>query len=351
MKLRASSAAIVLAVTSVSFGGTIFTGTDVGTQTHVKAFATPSLTTEASFFAYPGFTGGVRVAAGDVNGDGLADIITGVGAGAGPQVKVFDRNGLNEIRSFFAYDAGFSGGVYVAAGDINGDSRADIITGTGTTSTHIKVFDAVSQAEVRSFFAFPGFTGGVRVAAGDINGDGRADIIAGTGPGAAQVRVLDGVTGAVLREFLPYAGFTGGIFVAAGDVNGDGRADLITSTDDNGPASSQIKVFDGASGALMQSFIPFAGFGGAVRVAAGDVDGDGRADIITGTGLGAAQVKTFDGVSGDLLNNFIAYPGFTGGIYVAGEVPVPEPSAVAGLVLLSIARSAMSRRRARFAQR
>jgi len=65
----------------------------------VKAFTTPSLATEASFFAYPGFTGGVRVAAGDLTGDGLADIVTGVGPGAGPHVKVFDRSTLSEVRS------------------------------------------------------------------------------------------------------------------------------------------------------------------------------------------------------------------------------------------------------------
>jgi len=139
---------------------------------------------------------------------------------------------------------------------------------------------------VRSFFAFPGFTGGVRVAAGDVNGDGRADIIAGTAPGAAELRVFDAVTGATIRDFLPYgAGFTGGIFVAAGDVNHDGVADLITSTDDTGGAtSSQVKVFDGATNELIQSFMPFAGFTGSVRVGAGDLDGDGRAEIITGTG-------------------------------------------------------------------
>src|SRR4051812_12672591 len=98
MTLRlVSSAAIFLALNAMSFGGTIYTGTDDGTQTHVKAFTTPALTTDASFFPYTGFTGGVRVAAGDVNGDGLADIVTGAGPGGGPHVKVFNGNGSGEI--------------------------------------------------------------------------------------------------------------------------------------------------------------------------------------------------------------------------------------------------------------
>jgi hypothetical protein len=76
-----------------------------------------------SFFAYdPSFTGGVRVATADVNGDGVPDVITSAGQGGGPHVKVFDGAALLagevvELQSFFAYDPTFAGGVYVAAAD------------------------------------------------------------------------------------------------------------------------------------------------------------------------------------------------------------------------------------------
>src|SRR5205814_5012662 len=66
--------------------------------------------------------------------------------------------------------------------------------------------------------AFPdALTGGVRVAAADVNGDGVLDEVVGSGPGAASlVRVLDGITGAELRTVAPFeASFTGGVFVAA----------------------------------------------------------------------------------------------------------------------------------------
>jgi hypothetical protein len=56
----------------------------------------------------------VRVAAGDVNADGFADIITGAGPGGGPHVKVFDSHSLNLLHSFFAYEPNFAGGVFVA---------------------------------------------------------------------------------------------------------------------------------------------------------------------------------------------------------------------------------------------
>jgi len=172
-----------------------------------------------SVVAFPGSTAEVRVAAGDVNGDGFADIIAGLGpsAGAGPHVKVFDGQDLSLIRSFFAYDAMFSGGVYVAAGDIDGDGYSDIITGAGAGGgTHLKVFSGATSTELASFLAFSGVDAEIRVGAGDIDDDQRDDIIVGTGPGVtAHVKAFSGIDRSLLRSFLPYGpNFTGGVYVA-----------------------------------------------------------------------------------------------------------------------------------------
>jgi hypothetical protein len=67
----------------------------------------------------PRFTGGVHVASGDVDGDGLPDIITGAGAGGGPHVQVFSGVDNHVIRSFMAYDPRFTGGVFVATSRSN----------------------------------------------------------------------------------------------------------------------------------------------------------------------------------------------------------------------------------------
>src|SRR5262249_19013947 len=147
----------------------------------------------ASFLAYEdAFKGGVRVAAADVDGDGLADVITGAGPGGGPHVRVFSLATGSPVDpiGFFAYPSDFQGGVFVAAGDVKGDGRAEIITGTTRAGGPVRVFTPAPPpapggvAELARFFPYiPEFQGPVRVAAGDVDGDGLADIITGAGPG------------------------------------------------------------------------------------------------------------------------------------------------------------------------
>ena len=291
---------------------------------HVRVFAGSSGAQLQSFLAYtPSFTGGVRVAAGDVDGDGLADIVTGTGPGAGPHVKAFSGATGAEIRSFFAYAPTFTGGVFVAAGDVNGDGFDDVITGAdGGGGSHVKAFSGATGAELRSFLAYDaGFLGGVRVGAGDIDGDGFDDIVTGAGPrGAPHVKVFSGFDGSELRSFFAYDfAFTGGVFVAAGDIDGDGFDDVITGAD--GAGGTHVKAFSGVTGAEIKSFLAYApSFTGGVRVAGGDVDADGFADIITATGPGVpGHVKAFRGTDLAEIRSFLPYGGFTGGVYVAGR--------------------------------
>jgi hypothetical protein len=112
--------------------------------------------------------------------------------------------------------------VNVAAGDVDGDGKADIITGTGFGGgPRVEVFDATTGQLVSNFFAFdPSFRGGVAVAATDVYGDGKAEILAAPGPGSTPlVRIFNGVTGAVIREFLVFDQH-----LTSGVTTGDGPA-------------------------------------------------------------------------------------------------------------------------------
>ncbi len=305
-------------------------GAAAGAGPHVQVYNPDGTTRASFFAFDPRFVGGVRVAVADVNGDGMPDIIVAAGPSGGPHVKVIDGTKLNQVQangeiadsallaSFYAYNPAFTGGVYVAAGDLNGDGKADIITGAGAGGgPHVKAFSGADGSLLLSFFAYdPSFAGGVRVAAGDVLGNGQADIITGAGPGGGpHVKAFDGKSGGVLESFFAFdPAFTGGVFVAAGDVNGAGHADFIAT------GGSQVKVFDGTNPAnVLLNFSASGSISGGVTVAAADVNGDGNADIITGAGFGGSpRVKVFDGTNtSNVLQNFLAFdPGFLGGVFV-----------------------------------
>jgi Tol biopolymer transport system component len=314
----------------VSSNEVLVTGADAGGGPHVRVYDARNLTEEYGFFAYdPRFTGGVRVATADVNFDGVPDIITAAGPGGGPHVRVFNGAAPAQqlpgaIGSFFAYSPMFTGGVYVAAADIDRDGRADIITGADTGGgPHVRVFSGATGAVLREFFAFaPNFTGGVRVGAADIDGDGTRDILTATGPGTASlVRVFSGATGAVVRELSPYGAFGAGVYISAGDVNLDGRADIITGAGPGG--GPHVRSFSGVTGLEIFGFFAYdASFRAGVRVASIDINGDGRAEILVGSGFGPqSNVRVFNPLNGALLSQTTPYPGFGGGVFVAGSVP------------------------------
>ena len=207
-------------------------GADEGGGPHVKVFDEGDDEQLFSFMAYdPAFRGGVRVAVGDINGDGTPDFVTAPGRGGGPHIKVFDGTDGHLIREFMAFDQNFRGGVNVATGDVDGDGFDDIIVGADAGGgPHVKVFSGADDSVLQSFMAFDlAFTGGVRVAAGDINFDGLTDVITAAGVGGGpQVKAFDAFDHSLVENFFAFnSALRGGIFVAAGDVNGDGAADIV----------------------------------------------------------------------------------------------------------------------------
>jgi hypothetical protein len=262
---------------------------------------------------YPGFAGAIHVAMGDVNRDGQPDIVTGAGPGGGPHVRVF--NGLNGrvLFEFLAYDAAFTGGIYVSVGDVNRDGFGDIITGPDFGGgPHVRAFSGANGQDIINFLAYGAtFTGGVRVASFDLNNDGFDEIVTGAGfGGGPHVRTFGASDGSTftgvatqvagpLGSFFAYsAQFLGGIYVTAGDVNGDGIPDIVTGAGATG--GPHVRAFSGANGSVFTEFLAYdADFLGGVRVGVYDFNADGRFEIATVSGLGKpAQIKAFDGITG-----------------------------------------------------
>lgn len=269
---------------------------------HVKPFRINPTTGNiqelgAGWYAYPaGFTGGVHVAIGDVDGNAANgdEIITAAGPSGGPHVKVWRLNNdltATEIGGFFAYIPQFTGGVWVASGDVDGNAANgdEIITGPGPGGgPHVRVWKYLngSVTEIGGWFAYPsGFTGGVVVAAGNVvpeEGDTqKAEVISIPGSaGGPHVRVTT-ATGQLLRQFFAFGTEDpNGYRLASGDFDFDTIDDLAVGRgSDSEMLIAQVSE-NGYTRIVNPNPTPFGNLPTGTNVAAADVDADGDADVI-----------------------------------------------------------------------
>lgn len=287
------------------FGGRVqneyVTGTGPGTEAQVRVWrlngqpGAPLLTINP----FPGFTGGVNVAVGDVTGDGAMEIIAAVASNGPPHVKVFSASG-ELLSSFLAFDAGFQGGLNIAVGNVLGGIasggysggtvssvfKQEIIIGAASGgSPHVLATDAAGTV-LRSFLAFDlGFQGGVTVAAGSIDTKqadtysdlGGADtnaydeIIVGAASGTPHVKAFEVWTGAITTRLSFYAfdpAIKQGVTVAAGGTDGRRGAEIYVSQ--VGTAAPQIRAYSGENAELKSTFTPFPPlYTGVVNMAIG----------------------------------------------------------------------------------
>jgi FG-GAP-like repeat len=253
-----------------------------------------------------GYTGPLAVALGAVNRDDVTDVAVAEGPGSPAAVKVLDGKTGRTIASYFPFPRSSRGGATVALADVTGDGRADLIVGSGPGArSEVRVYDAATRKLVATVSPFPpSFHGGVSVAAGDVDGDRKADLIVGSGPGTpAKVQVFDAVTRGLRDSFFPFASsFRGGVTVAAASARG--RTNLIVGT---GPGTiAVVRTFAYGQRSPLWSFDAFSpSFTGGATVAGGPA-----ATVVVGAGTGGgSQVKVLDPTTQTLTGTFLAAPG------------------------------------------
>jgi hypothetical protein len=293
------------------------------------AFVNPSAPNAAPRIAFGDVNGDGAIDMVLANGPGTSPLVTVIN---GLALNVQGDNTLRKledliqqgmiISQFYAYDPRFLGGINVAVADLDGDGSAEVITGAEEGGgPHVRVFNVKKGGDIGFFVYEPTFTGGVRVAAADVNHDGTPDLVLGAGlTGGPRVTVVDGKTLAEtgnrveIANFFAYdSSFRGGIYVDAGDYDNDGFADILTGPGVGG--GSHVRVFSGKTALGGGSPTELAGFfafdndtpdnplfspgtpaSGVGGVAFSGTSATGSRNILVGTGRGPqVQVKEYLG--------------------------------------------------------
>jgi hypothetical protein len=294
-----------------------------------------------SFYAYPqSFTGGVRVAVADMNGDNVPDIIVAPGFGRG-DVKVYDGAELQSLANSDEFvsnpddarlktivpegDDYNDQGLYVAVGDVDNDGDNDIVTSRSRGETRVRVFenDGTGKSYSREASWRPYGTNvisGAAVAVADLDKDGLAEVITAPGTGVvATIKAFSGTSGGLKLSFNAFeSSFLNGVSLAAGDADGDGRAEIFVGAGTGG--DSRVRMFS-RTGTKKIEFKAYTSgnVDAPLRIAAVDPDGADRVLLYVGQGNDGEshRIRLFDPLTGKRIDEFVERDSaFEGGVYL-----------------------------------
>ena len=235
----------------------------------------------------------------------------------GSLVRFYNASGQRARNGFFAFVPDVAGGARVFVGDLNNDSSNERVVGnTGR-------FEIFNSANLHWFDDYP-FGGGnskeVRFSVGkNLNGEVKILIT----PTVGSRGVLYNYHGGVLKEnFLPFGSkYNAGFYGALGNFSGG--KDLEVAIGSGGSRVGEVLVFDANLQKIKYRFFPFdKKFLGRIKVAAGDINGDGKSEIITMGKFGAKNViRIFDN-KGKKLSEFAVSSPLGGGDLNIGATDV-----------------------------
>jgi murein DD-endopeptidase MepM/ murein hydrolase activator NlpD len=256
-----------------------------------------------------------NVAVGNLDADSADEIVFGAGPGPiNPQVKMYEQNGTL-IKEFDAHPGpGYGSGVDVAIGDLNGDGVNELITGAGPESYPIVKVFKVDGTQISSVMAYEDSARpGLVVSAGDVDGDGKDEVVTGlrTG-GLAIIKIFDLDANGVLtmaNSFYAYqpVSFAGGVDVAVGDVRGDIKDEIAVIP--IAKSWPDVKIFDNTGTQLTRFFAYFSTYEGGSRITIGEArGGNDKREILTVPVNATSNVKMFNGNGNELSEGWVFEP-------------------------------------------
>jgi hypothetical protein len=270
---------------------------------------------------WSGGSSATSVAVSDVNGDGKPDLLVAnqdeFDGSQGGSVSVLLGNGDGTFQSAPSYSSGaleFEIPAAAAVGDFNGDGKQDVVVANGGVGVLLGNGDGTFQPAL-SYGSGGWDDEDYSVAVGDVNGDGKLDIVVSNactaypcGNGSAGVLLGNG--DGTFQTALTYeSGGPDTYSVALADVNGDGKLDLVLenycATNSN-CTNGTISVLLGNGDGTFQAAVNYGSGGGfPYSFAVGDVNGDGKLDLIVANvcAVGPCVNPTDTGTVGVLLGN------------------------------------------------
>ena len=174
----------------------------------------------------------------------------------------------------------------------------------------VRIFNLRGQLE-KEFLAFDqSFQAGINLSRIDLGSDGIDEILVGAGFGEKPWVKIFRQDGSLINQFLAFEdNFRGGVNVTAGDLDGDGRDEIVVSSQFNG--GPQIRVFDGFGNLKFQFFAAEENLRNGIQIAIGDINGDKKNEIIVGIGdQGKFLIRVFDNRGENLNKDFYAFDNF-----------------------------------------
>lgn len=273
--------------------------------------------------------GGGNLASGDIDGDGTEELVVGADQGGEPWISIYRQDGTKQ-GAFLASRKTFTGGIRVAVGDVDGDGVADIITAQGPgAEPKINIFHADGSPKFRDgVLAYAAaFTGGVHVATVDMNRDGKDEIVTSPGPGGGpHVRVWDGEMQNLGLDFFAYDHrMTDGVEITS--IRSPEGGSLVTAIESWDMPLVKTYVLDEGDASL-RAATEFLAYErekrNGIRVAAFDMDADGYDEIaVVRNGGEWPEVKLFDRYGTVITKAILTDPGYRDSFSMVG-VTDPE---------------------------